>query len=232
VGNRAIQAIAITTFLLAGCTTASGRGGASGASAAPAPTGRGSPADWARLEPLAPITAALLFHRNSDVPFPEVELASTLPGVCRVTEADARKEALDGAWDRLREIDQQAAARRSWLLSLPQALGGYDLRRGGFPTGLARDSGPVYDRRHYCSQPGMGYTVALVNWKDYALVALPEERAREFVRGNGQREVNLDLEVQVAGAEAGATQTLLLKIVRVRIRDAATGGELADTGYR
>jgi len=230
--HRANPAIAFATLLLASCAGVPGHRG-EGAPAAPAtPAAPARAGDWERLEPLAPISVALLFHRSSDVPFPEVELAGTLPGVCRVTEPEARKEAFDGAWERLREIDRGVAARRRWLITIPQALGGYDLRRGAFPTGLARDSAPAFSRVHYCGQDGMSYAVALTNWKDFALVAVPEARAREFVRGNGQREATLDLEVEVAGAQPGPPHTLLVRVLRVRLRDAAGGGELADTGVR
>jgi hypothetical protein len=212
--------------LLAGCASVEGGSGV----ATPAAAGRAG--HWADLEPLTPIPTALLFHRNSEVPFPEVELASALPGVCRVEQPEARKEALDAAWDRLRQIDRQTAARRSWLVAVPRSLGGYDLRRGAFPTGLGRDSGPSFGRQLYCGQAGMGYAVALVNWKAFEFVAVGEARAREFVRANMQRDVTLELEVEVAGAEPGATQTLLLRILRLRVRDAATGGDLAEAVAR
>jgi hypothetical protein len=57
---------------------------------------------------------------------------------------------------------------------------------------------------------------------------MSEDRALQFVRGNGQRSVTEDLEVEVEGVEQGSTPTLLLRVVRLRVRDDVTGAVLVD----
>lgn len=223
-------AIAAAVLLAAGCATA-GRGAAPDATA-PAPSAAGPATPWDRLEPLGPLATALLFHQRADVPYPEEQLAASLPGVCRVSDAEARQEALDGAWERLRQADRAARERRRWLVTTPIALGGYDLRRGGFPTGLGRDTGPRYGRLQYCGQDGLSYGVDLVNWKAFDLVPVPEARALSFVRANMQRQVDLDLEVEPVGAEVGPVRVVLFRVVRLRVRDAVGGEVLGEAAAR
>jgi hypothetical protein len=218
----------LAAALLAGCATA--RGTPDGA--APDPAASGPATTWERLEPLGPLATALLFHQRADVPYPEEQLAASLPGVCRVADAEARQVALDGAWERLRQADRAARARRRWLVSMPIALGGYDLRRAGFPTGVGRDGGPRYDRLQFCGQEGLSYGVDLVNWRAFDLVPVPEDRARAFVRANMQRQVDLDLEVEPVGAEAGPTRVVLFRILRLRVRDSVGGDVLGEAGSR
>jgi hypothetical protein len=224
------HAFALAALLATGCAAA-GRGAAPDG-AAPAPGGHGAATPWDRLEPLGPLATALLFHQRADVPYPEEALAASLPGVCRVADAEARQEALDGAWERLRQADRAARERRRWLVSMPIALGGYDLRRGGFPTGVGRDGGPRYGRLQFCGQEGLSYGVDLVNWKAFDLVPVAEERARAFVRANMQRQVDLDLEVEPVGAEAGPTRVVLFRVVRLRVRDAVGGEVLGEVAAR
>lgn len=222
------NALALAALLAAGCSTA----GATAPSGGASPPAGAASASWDALEPLGPLATALLFHQRADVPYPEEALAASLPGVCRVADQEARQEALDGAWERLRQADRAARARPSWRLTLPQALGGYDLRRGGFPTGLALDGGPRYGRLQFCGQEGLSYGVDLSNWKAYDLVPVPEERARAFVRANMQRQVDLDLELEVAGTEAGPTRIVRFRILRLRVRDAVGGEVLGEVGGR
>jgi len=187
---------------------------------------------WSQLEPLGPLTTALLFHQRASVPYPEEELVKSLPGVCRVLEPEARKEAVDGAWERLRQADRAARARKRWLVSMPMALGGYDFARAGFPTGVGRDGGPRYGRLEFCGQDGLSYGVDLVNWKSYELVQVPEDRARAFVQANLQRQADLDLEVEPVGVEPGDVRVVLFRITGLRIRDAVGGEVLAELGRR
>jgi hypothetical protein len=222
------NALALAALLGAGCATA---GAPAAGEPAPAPA-RGGATSWDALEPLGPLATALLFHQRADVPYPEEELASSLPGVCRVADPEARREALDGAWERLRQADRAARARPSWRLTLPVALSGYDLRRSGFPTGLTVDGGPRYGRLQYCGAEGLSYGVDFVNWKAFDLVPVSEDRARAFVRANTQRQVDLDLELEVAGAEVGSTRVVRFRILRLRVRDAVGGEVLGEVGGR
>jgi hypothetical protein len=221
------HAITIAALLASGCAAA-GRTAAGDAS--PAPAAGGPATAWGDLEPLGPLATALLFHQRISIPYPEEALAGALPGVCRVADPEARKEALDGAWERLRQADRDARARRRWLVSMPIALGGYDFGRAGFPTGLTLDGGPRYGRLQYCGAEGLHYGVDLVNWKAYDLVPVPEGRARDFVRANMQRQVDLDLEVEPVGAEPGATRVVLFRITGLRVRDAVGGEVLGELG--
>jgi hypothetical protein len=214
-------------LLLAACATpsSSDRAPTAGA-AAPAVT----ISSWDRLPVLDALDTALLYHQHSDAPLPTEALAFALPGVCGVVEEDARKEAVDGSWARLVKARRAVAERRRWLITLQQSLGGYDLVRGGFPTGLTREAGPRFGGAQYCFQGDMNYAVGLANWKDFGLFPMPGDRAREFVRSNSLRSVIEDLEVEAAGAEAAPLPVLLVRILRLRVRDAQTGALLIDTG--
>jgi hypothetical protein len=223
------HAFALAALLAAGCATA---GRTAGGLDAATPAAAGPATTWDRLEPLGPLATALLFHQRVSVPYPEEELAGSLPGVCRVVEPEARKEALDGAWERLRQADRAARARKRWLVSMQVALGGYDFGRAGFPTGLVRDGGPRYDRLQYCGAEGLSYGVDLVNWKAYDLVPVPDARARAFVRANMQRQVDLDLEVEPVGGEPGPVRVVLFRITGLRVRDAVGGEVLGEVGRR
>jgi hypothetical protein len=137
---------------------------------------------------------------------------------------------VDGSWDRLLQAQKAAAGRPRWRITLQQSLGGYDMVRGGFPTGLTRESGPRFGGAQFCFQGDMNYAVGFANWKAFDLFPLDGERARTFVRSNGLRSVIEDLEVEAAGAEAAATPLLLVRIVRLRVHDAQSGAQLVDTG--
>jgi hypothetical protein len=112
------------------------------------------------------------------------------------------------------------------------ALGGYDLGRAGFPTGLTRDGGPRHGRLQFCGAEGLSYGVDFVNWKAYDLVPVADARARAFVRANLQRHVDLDLEVEPVGTEPGDTRVVLFRITGLRVRDAVGGEVLGELGRR
>jgi hypothetical protein len=218
---------AATAILLSGCATDStARAAGSPSAAGPARS------SWDLLPPLDAVQTVILYHLRSDEPLPTEALAYSLPGVCGVEDEEAQQAAVDGAWQRLIETRKKAADRKRWLITQVQPLGGYDLVRGGFPTGLTRDSGPRFGGAQYCFRGDMNYAVALVNWQAFSLFLMPGDQAREFMRSSSLRTVTEDLEVEVAGAERGAIRTLLVRVVRLRIRDAQTGAVLADTGRR
>jgi hypothetical protein len=220
------HALTLATVLAACASTGTPAAGS------PAPSAGGPPSAWAELEPLGPLATALLFHQRASVPYPEEELAASLPGVCRVVEPEARQEALDGAWERLRQADRAARSTRRWLVSMQVALGGYDLGRAGFPTGLTRDGGPRHGRLQFCGAEGLSYGVDFVNWKAYDLVPVPDARARAFVRANMQRQVDLDLEVEPVAGEPGPVRVVRFRITGLRVRDAVGGEVLGELGRR
>jgi hypothetical protein len=202
--------------LLAGCATAGG--------SAPGPGG------WTGLAPLQALDTAILYHQAAEGSPPDAALALAMPGVCEGMGAESRREILDVTWVRLKQQKAKVLERRSWLITLQVSLGGFDLQRGGFPTLLTRESGPRFGSTDFCGYPDLRYAVALVNWKNFSLIRLSEERAIQFIRVNGLRAVTEELEVEIQGVEATPTRTLLVRVVRLRVRDVVTGAMLVDTG--
>jgi hypothetical protein len=214
----------LSAAVVAGCATSGG--GAAGAR----DDGRaGAQGDWAELAPLTPLATAILYHQLAEGAPPDDALALAMPGVCDARGVESRREVLDVTWVQLKELKVQVLERRSWMLALQLSLGGFDRQHGGFPTLLARDSGPRFGSPDFCGYPEIHFAVALVNWKSFSVIRMSEERALQFIRGNGQRSVTEDLEVEVEGVEQGSTPTLLLRVVRLRVRDDVTGAVLADS---
>jgi len=229
------------SLALAACAAAPARSAAPGPAASSAVGAAGSPsapatspeaeAHWAALKPLTAMEVAFVHQQLADEPEAADALVAALPGVCGVTDEAKRQEALEGAWPRLSEGIKAAAATPRWKVRVDTQLGGYDFPHGGFPTGLTEEAGPTYGRGDYCWQ-AVELSVALQNWSDYALVRVPQDRVRTFVRGNQQRVVQEELEVEVVGAQAGPPKAVVVRIVRLRLRDAVGGAILADTGLR
>jgi hypothetical protein len=188
--------------------------------------------DWAELAPLDALATAIIYHQAAEGAPPDEALALAMPGVCDGMGAEARREILDVTWARLKAHKIQVLERHSWLITQQLSLGGFDRQHGGFPTLLTRESGPRFGSTDYCGYPDLAYAVALSNWKSFSLFRISEERALQFVRGNGLRSVSEELEVEVEGIEAAPTPTLLVRVVRLRVLDSVTGEVLADTGLR
>jgi hypothetical protein len=204
--------------------------GTAGSVTAPATTPEAE-AHWAALKPLGALEVAFVHQQLADEPEPTEALASALPGVCGITDDAKKQEALEGAFARVSDGIKEAVATRRWRIQLTTELGGYDFPHAGFLTGLTEDAGPTYGRGDYCWQP-VELSVVLQNWSDYALVAVPRERAIPFARGNQQRVVQQELEVEVVGARAGPPKAVVVRILRLRLKDAVSGAWLADTGLR
>jgi hypothetical protein len=216
----------LSLALLASCAT-------SGAGAPRKAAGeRAGPADWAELAPLDALATAIIYHQAAEGAPPDEALALAMPGVCDGMGAEARREILDVTWARLKAHKIQVLERRSWLITLQLSLGGFDRQRGGFPSLLSRDGGPRFGSTDFCGYLDLAYAVALVNWKSFSLIRLSEERAIQFIRGNGLRTVTEELEVEVEGVESAPVPTLLVRLVRLRVRDVVTGDVLVDTGVR
>jgi hypothetical protein len=213
----------LSAALLAGCAT-SGGGAPTDRDRGPA----GPRSGWAELAPLTALATAILYHQLAEGAPPDDALALAMPGVCDARGVESRREVLDVTWVQLKEFKVQVLERRSWTLALQVSLGGFDRQHGGFPTLLARDSGPRFGSADFCGYPEIRFAVALVNWKSFSVIRMSEDRALQFVRGNGQRSVTEDLEVEVEGVEQGSTPTLLLRVVRLRVRDDVTGAVLVD----
>jgi hypothetical protein len=215
----------VSLALLTGCATARGGGpGTAGGERS------GRQAEWAELAPLDALATAIIYHQAAEGAPPDDALALAMPGLCEGTGAEARREVLDVTWTRLKAHKIEVLERHSWLLTLQLSLGGFDRGHGGFPSLLTRESGPHFGSTDFCGYPDLDYAVALVNWRSFSLIRISEERALQFVRGNGLRSVTEELEVEVEGIEAAPTPTVLVRVVRLRARDSVTGEVLADTG--
>jgi hypothetical protein len=217
----------LSLALLASCATSGGGTPGTGGGQR-----SGSPSDWAALAPLNALATAILYHQAAEGVPPDDALALAMPGVCDGMGAESRREVLDVTWARLKEMKVQVLERRSWLVAQQLSLGGFDRQRGGFPTLLTRDSGPRFGSTDFCGYPDLIYAVALVNWRSFSVIRLSEERALQFVRGNGLRSVTQELEVEVEGVESAPVPTLLVRLVRLRVSDVVTGELLVDTGLR
>jgi hypothetical protein len=209
--NRMAAAVAVCSMM--GCAT--GRAGA----------GDGH---WASLPVLGPLEAGLLYYDRSDTP-PDPRLVFAWGDVCGVVDEEERAQAVTGAQPRLRQAAKRVDGKASWLVPLRQSLGNYDIRRGGFPTGIRQGSVVRFDRGDFCHQE-LGFLVAFRNGDATSLLRIPEEEAKQLVRTNPGRAVVHDLEVEVVGWQPGPPgPTLLVDIVRVRTRDAQSGRVVYDS---
>ena len=186
-------------------------------------------AHWDALPLLGPMEVALARQKLADEPEAAGQLVAAMPGVCGVTDPEKREAALDGAWQRVSDGMRAAAATPRWRITLTTELGGYDVPHAAFPTGLTEAAGPSFGRSDYCWQ-AIELAVQLQNAHDFAELPVTPERARAFVRGNLRRVVQQDLEVEVVGARPGPPRALLVRILRLRLRDVVAGAVLADSG--
>jgi hypothetical protein len=183
---------------------------------------------WAALPVLGALDVALLYHARSGTAPPSARLAHWYGEVCAAPDAAAREQAALAAGPMLDEAARRAAGTRRWVVPVNQTLAGYDLGRGGFATNLRRGTVVPFDRFAYCRQD-LAYLVLFENGQDFALLPVAEDRARAFVRSSASRKVVHDLEVEVTGAQPGPpSPTLVVRIVRIRTRDAVTGRILAE----
>ena len=189
-----------------------------------------APAHWASLPVLGSLQVPILFHQAAGTPLPEEPLLSWYGDVCGERDATARPATLSTARASLARAVADAGRAERWLVPLRQTLGAYDAQRGGFATTLRTGGVIRFDPSDYCRQP-LTYLLAFANGADYALLRLPEERARQFVRANLTRMVVHELEVVVTRVQDGPpAPTVLVRIERLRTKDALSGAVLADTG--
>lgn len=191
-------------------------------------SGTASASHWSALTVMGPLEAGLLYHQRSETP-PDPRLAFAWGDVCGEIDPAARSQALEAAQPRLAQAARVAAEHDAWVLPLRQTMGAYDLKRGGFSTGLQTGSVVRFDRSDFCRQE-VSFLVAFRNGNAYSVLRLPEESARLFVRANPARTVVHDLEVEVVGWQPGPPgPTLLVDIVRMRTRDALSDRVILDT---
>ncbi|WP_242393196.1 hypothetical protein [Anaeromyxobacter oryzisoli] len=206
-------AVAVTASLLASC-----------AAVAPRP-----PRAAFEGPVLGPLQTALLYHQRTGTRSPDDRLVHWFGEVCGELDPAARRAAIARSRSSLDEASEAAAATARWVVPVEQTLGGYDLAAGGFATSLRAGAVIRFDRGDYCDED-LRYLLVFKNGDHFASVNVPRERALAFVRGNPARRVVHDLEVEVVGAQAGATApALVVDILAVRTRDAATGAVLAES---
>jgi len=189
-----------------------------------------APAHWASLPVMGALQVPILYHRAAGTPLPAEQLLSWYGDVCGERDAAARPAALATARASLSRAVADAGRAERWLVPLRQTLGSYDAQRGGFATSLRTGGVIRFDPSDYCKQP-LTYLLAFANGDDYALLRLSEDRARQFVRANLTRMVVHELEVEVTRVQEGPpAPTVLVRIGRLRTKDALSGAILADTG--
>jgi hypothetical protein len=211
-----LAAISCAVLLLGGCATTGAR--------------EPAPAHWAALPVLGALQVPILYHQAAGTPLPEEQLLSWYGDVCGERDAAARTAARATARASLARAVAEAGRAGRWLVPLRQTLGPYDAQRGGFATSLRTGGVIRFDPSDYCKEP-LTYLLAFANGSDYALLRLSEDRARQFVRANLTRAVIHELEVEVLRVQAGPpAPTVLVRIVRLRAKDALSGAVLADTG--
>jgi hypothetical protein len=178
---------------------------------------------------LGPLQAALLYHDRSHTPLPADQLVQWYGEVCGEKDPEARRAAAATARPELELAGHDAARADRWRIPLRQDLGGYDLVESAFPTTLRAGAAVTFDRSQYCGEP-LTYRVVFRNGADYALVRIPHDEAVAFVRNNPARSVVHDLVVEVVGAQDGpGGPALVVDILGIRTRDAASGTTLAET---
>ncbi|BDG05448.1 hypothetical protein [Anaeromyxobacter oryzae] len=177
---------------------------------------------------LGPLQTALLYHQQTATPAPDDRLVSWYGEVCGELDPAARRAAAERARASLSQASAEAAATARWLVPVSQALGGYDLAVGGFPTSLHEGAVVRFGTGDYCNEE-LGYLVVFKNGGAFSSVAVPREQALEFVRTNPARRVVHELEVEVVGAQAAPAPALVVNIVALRTRDAVTGSVLAES---
>jgi len=209
-----VIAAVLAVLSLGACATA--RSGSAGAS------------HWSALTVMGPLEAGLLYYQRAGIP-PDPRLAFAWGDVCGEQDPAARSQALTAAQARLQQAALATADRDAWVLPLRQTMGAYDLKRGGFATGVQTGSVIRFDRSDFCRQD-LSFLVAFRNGNAYSLLRLSEEGARHFIRTNTVRTVVHDLEVEVVGWQPGPPgPTLLVDIVRMRTRDTLTDRVVLDT---
>jgi hypothetical protein len=183
---------------------------------------------WAALTVMGPLEAGLLYHLRSDTP-PDPRLAFAWGDVCGERDPAARGQALAAAQPRLEQAARVTADKDAWVLPLRHTMGAYDLKKGGFGTGLQTGSVIRFDRSDFCRQE-VSFLVAFRNGSAYSVLHVSEDGARRLVRSNPARTVVHDLEVEVVGWQPGPPgPTLLVDIVRMRTRDTMTDRVVRDT---
>jgi hypothetical protein len=194
------------------------------------PTRESSPAHWAALPVLGALQVPILYHQAAGTPLPADQLISWYGDVCGERDAASRPAAEATARASLARAVEEAGRSGRWLVPLRETLGAWDAQQGGFPTSLRTGGVVKFDPSDYCKQP-LTYLLAFQNGDDHALLRLSEERAKQFIRANLTRTVVQELEVEVLRVQAGPpAPTVLVRILRVRAKDALSGAVLADTG--
>ena len=187
-----------------------------------------SAAHWQALTILGPIEAGLVYHQRSGTPA-DLRLAYAWGDVCGEPDREARDGIVAASGPRLKEAGDVAAGKAAWRLPLRQALGNYDLQKGGFATPLRTGAVIRFDRNDFCRQEVL-YLVAFRNGDEHAVLRLSEEAAKQFIRANPARSVVHDLEVEPVGWQPGPPgPTLLVDIVRLRTRDALSERVIFDS---
>jgi hypothetical protein len=188
----------------------------------------------ARLPPpeslpvLGPLEAAVLYHDRSGTPLPADRLAHWYGEVCAERDPEARRAAVAEVRPRLLAEARRAAATPLWRVPLREALGLYDLARGGFATSLKAGAVVRFDSFRYCRQE-LEYLVLLENGASYAFLPLPEAHAKRLLRTNPGKQVVHELVVEITGAQPGPpAPTLRARIRRLVTRDATSNREIAD----
>jgi len=193
--------------------------------------GRGPPSSgWGGLPVLGALQVPILYHQEAGTPLPAEQLVAWYGDVCGERDEAARAAAVASARAALDRSVAETARTGHWLVPLRQALGPYDAARGGFATSLRTGGVIRFDPSDYCGQP-LTYLLAFENGSDFSLVHLAEDRARQFVRANTSRSVVHELEVELSRVQPGPpAPTVLVRVVRLRTKDALSGAVLADTG--
>jgi hypothetical protein len=185
-------------------------------------------AHWKGLTILGPLEAGLLYHQRAGTE-PDLRLAYAWGDVCGEPDRAARDEAVGAAGPRLKLAAAEVAQKDAWRVPLRQALGNYDLQKGGFATPIRTGAVIRFDRSDFCRQEVL-YLVAFRNGDDHAVLKLSEEAAKRFIRSNPARSVVHDLEIEPVGWQPGPPgPTLLVDIVRLRTRDALSEQVLFDS---
>jgi hypothetical protein len=176
---------------------------------------------------LGPLEAALLYHQRTATRAPDA-LVSWYGEVCGELDPAARRDAAERARVSLSQAGATAADTARWRVPIRQSLGGYDLRQGGFTTSLREGAVVRFERGEYCNED-LRYLLVFRNGGAFAQLDVPRERALELVRSNPTRTVIHELEVEVVGAQRVPAPALILNIVALRTRDAASGTLLAES---
>jgi hypothetical protein len=193
------------------------------ATLAPAPAGGPAPV-------LHALDAALLYQALAEVPTPP-ELAAAYGEVCGEVDAAARRQALEAARGKLEQARREAAGTPRWTIPLRQRVGGYDLKRGGFEVNVRTGGAIRFDKFDFCQQP-FAFLVAFANGDAFDFIPVADEQARQFVRTNGDRDVEVRLEVEPLRAQAGTPPVLVVRVVRATLKDALGGAVLGRSDGR